>query len=202
MSDLDEIDRRILRMLLADARRSYREIADEVGRSAPTVSNRVEQLRDLGVIRRFTLDIDRSLLSGTAASLVTVRTRPDRAPAVAESLAGRESVEHVYRTVEGTVVAGTVLEGEAIHDLLADLTADLPVVEWSVDPIAASDWRPELGVTGGFGLECAICGNEVGESGGTVGVETGDRYAVCCSSCATAVSEEYDRLSEDERSAE
>lgn len=201
MSDLDDVDREILRLLLADARRSYRDIGEEVNRSAPTVSNRVDHLRDLGLIRRFTLDVDRSLLTGRASSLLTVRVRPDRAAEVAESLVDRESVEHVYRTVEGTVVAETVLDASAVHDLLAELTADLPVSEWSVEPLAAADWRPELGVTGEFGLECAICGNEVGESGESVSVETGDRYAVCCSSCATAVTEEYERLSGDEPEA-
>ncbi|WP_114579476.1 AsnC family transcriptional regulator [Saliphagus sp. LR7] len=50
MPELDSTDAVILELLLEDARRSYREIADEVGLSPPTVSNRVDRLRDLGVI--------------------------------------------------------------------------------------------------------------------------------------------------------
>ncbi|MFC6725497.1 Lrp/AsnC family transcriptional regulator, partial [Halobium palmae] len=60
MRDLDDTDREILRLLLANARRPYSDIAEHVGLSAPAVSDRVERLQELGVVRGFTLDLDRS----------------------------------------------------------------------------------------------------------------------------------------------
>lgn len=58
--NLDEIDLEIVRLLADDARRPFNDIADRVGLSPPAVSDRVDRLREQGVIQRFTIDIDRS----------------------------------------------------------------------------------------------------------------------------------------------
>ena len=76
MRGLDDTDREILRILTENGRRSYSDIADAVGLSPPAVSDRVDRLQELGVIRRFTVDIDRDLLREGTAALVTVRASP------------------------------------------------------------------------------------------------------------------------------
>ena len=62
---MDDVDKRILKVLEVDARTSLRKIADEVGVALGTVSNRVRRLESLGVIRgfafmatRFKIDIE------------------------------------------------------------------------------------------------------------------------------------------------
>ena len=47
---MDEVDKRILRVLEADARTSLRKIAEEVGVALGTVSNRVRRMESLGII--------------------------------------------------------------------------------------------------------------------------------------------------------
>ena len=42
---LDEVDLKILKKLISDARLSYRRIADQIGVSPPTVLSRVEKLK-------------------------------------------------------------------------------------------------------------------------------------------------------------
>jgi len=59
MKNLDEKDKCILEMLIADSRRSYREIAEEVGLSESTVRKRVIKLQEEGVIEKFTIKICR-----------------------------------------------------------------------------------------------------------------------------------------------
>lgn len=54
MPRLDSIDRHIVACLSQDARRSFREIGDQVGLSAPAVKRRVDRLRRQGVIKGFT----------------------------------------------------------------------------------------------------------------------------------------------------
>lgn len=49
---VDELDRRIVALLVEDGRASYRELGDLVGLSAPAVKRRVDRLRDDGVIAR------------------------------------------------------------------------------------------------------------------------------------------------------
>lgn len=78
MPSFDGTDRRTLELLSADARRPCRGVAGEGGPSAPSVSDRVDQLRDRGVVRRFTVDIDTS---------TSLRPRSVSSPRNAESLA-------------------------------------------------------------------------------------------------------------------
>jgi len=59
MKNLDEKDKCILEMLIADSRRPYREIADEVGLSESTVRKRVIKLQEEKVIEKFTIKVCR-----------------------------------------------------------------------------------------------------------------------------------------------
>ncbi len=59
MKNLDEKDKCILEMLIADSRRPYREIAEEVGLSESTVRKRVIKLQVDRVIEKFTIKICR-----------------------------------------------------------------------------------------------------------------------------------------------
>ena len=59
MKNLDKNDKKIIEMLLEDARRPYREIAEEIGLSESTVRKRVVRLQEGGVIEKFTIKICR-----------------------------------------------------------------------------------------------------------------------------------------------
>ena len=59
MKNLDEKDKCILEMLIADSRRPYREIANEVGLSESTVRKRVIKLQEEKVIEKFTIKVCR-----------------------------------------------------------------------------------------------------------------------------------------------
>ena len=59
MKNLDEKDKCILEMLIADSRRPYREIAEGVGLSESTVRKRVIKLQVDRVIEKFTIKICR-----------------------------------------------------------------------------------------------------------------------------------------------
>src|SRR5271168_4230119 len=56
--DLDEVDRRILSLLHADARITNNALAETVGIAPSTCHGRVRRLVDLGVVRGFYTDID------------------------------------------------------------------------------------------------------------------------------------------------
>ncbi|MEM3148398.1 MAG: winged helix-turn-helix transcriptional regulator, partial [Candidatus Jordarchaeales archaeon] len=56
--EVDEIDRKILSILLDDGRKSFNEISLMVGVSTGTVANRVRKLIERGVIKRFTVELD------------------------------------------------------------------------------------------------------------------------------------------------
>lgn len=71
---LDEIDRKILTELQADAGQSLDEIARKVGSSKTPVWNRIRKLREAGVIGRQTVILDPEALGLEACFFVLIRT--------------------------------------------------------------------------------------------------------------------------------
>jgi len=77
----DELDRRILRALVQDARASYAEIGAEVGLSAPAVKRRVDRLRAAGAITGFSARLSPGELGWTTEAYVEVFCRGRTSPA-------------------------------------------------------------------------------------------------------------------------
>ena len=192
MRGLDDTDREILRILTEDGRRSYSDIADAVDLSPPAVSDRVDRLQELGVIRRFTVDVDRDLLREGTAALVTVQASPGAGERVRDRLADAEGVEYVFLTADETVVC-TVVAGD-VRGFLADRLPSGVVDEYDVGLLADADWTPRFGQPE-LAPECVECGNRVGSDGERERLD-GETYHFCCSSCQAAFLEQYERLSE------
>ncbi|BBY29417.1 Lrp/AsnC family transcriptional regulator [Mycolicibacterium sediminis] len=70
--DLDDVDRRILTALHADARISNSALADLVGIAASTCHGRVRRLQEVGVIRGFHADIDPSAIGLSLQAMISV----------------------------------------------------------------------------------------------------------------------------------
>ena len=69
---LDDVDRRILAILHADARISNSALADSVGIAPSTCHGRVRRLREVGVIRGFHADIDPAAIGLPLQAMVSV----------------------------------------------------------------------------------------------------------------------------------
>lgn len=197
MRDLDETDHEILQLLLSDARRPYSDIADDVGLSAPAVSARVDRLREMGVIKRFTLDIDRSQLRSGIAVLVTldVASGVGAASSLRAELLGVDAVEHVFTTAGGDLVAVARVPDTDVAGWLADTVDADAVADLEVTLLSGTDWSPDLGGTE-FALSCAQCGNTVDTEGSTARID-GRRYQFCCPSCEARFREQYESLAQD-----
>jgi DNA-binding Lrp family transcriptional regulator len=99
MRDIIDTDRELIRLLLEDARRPYSELAEAVGLSPPAVSDRVDRLRDPGVVERFSLDLDRSRLREGVRLAVTVSVAPGETATV-----GTAGVEHVFAPADARLI--------------------------------------------------------------------------------------------------
>ena len=75
---LDETDQRILEVLLGDSRASLKSLAEQVGLSSPSVSERLRRLEERGVIRQYTVEIDPQALGFTLQAMVRVRPMPGK----------------------------------------------------------------------------------------------------------------------------
>jgi len=67
MKEMNELDKKILKLLLEDARLSYTKIAKRVGISTATVSERVRRLEESGIIEGY-----RAVLNSSKIGITTV----------------------------------------------------------------------------------------------------------------------------------
>lgn len=189
---LDETDAKILELLIEDASRSYREIAEHVGLTAPTVSERVERMRDLGIVERFTVAVDQSMLATQDARLVEVQLAPGEAESLASDLRGADVVEHVIRTESGRVLAHVHAGEPEVRRLFSDLLDGRDVLSYDVGGVVEASWNPDLR-RGEFAISCVECGKEVDDDGLSLEVD-GRQYFVCCDSCEELFQERYEEL--------
>lgn len=178
---LDETDIEILEQLAEDARRPYTEVGDSVGLSGPAVSERVERLREAGVIRRFTVDLDRSKLRGGVGVFVRF------ADADPDTLREDDAVEYVFVTAAGETACHARVAGDDAREWAADHgeVREVTLVD-------QASWTPTVGGAT-FAVACAECGNTVDEEGETTRI-AGEAYHFCCPSCAARFEDRYGDL--------
>ena len=85
---IDAIDAQLLRLLDADSRTSTAELARALAMSAPSVAERLKRLAEVGVIRRFTVEINPAALGYTLAVYIRIRPTAGQLNKVAELVAG------------------------------------------------------------------------------------------------------------------
>jgi Lrp/AsnC family transcriptional regulator, leucine-responsive regulatory protein len=79
---IDTTDQTILEALLVNARVSLKDLAQHVGLSAPSVSERLHRLEERGVIHAFTVDIDPQALGYQLQAIVRIRPLPGKSQVV------------------------------------------------------------------------------------------------------------------------
>jgi DNA-binding Lrp family transcriptional regulator len=94
--DLDDVDMRILSELVENSRRSSREISRRLDLSVGTVAARIKRLRDLGVIRRFTVDLNYEALGYDITVVVDVYISKGNVIDVEREIASIPGVMAVY----------------------------------------------------------------------------------------------------------
>jgi len=133
MAVMDELDTAILRELQLDARRTNRDVAAAVGVPATTALDRTRALRDRGVIRGATLDVDLAALGRPVQALIAVRIRPPSRRAI-EGF--RSWVAELPDTVGVFVTSGTedflvhvaVPDNESLYAFVVDRLTERPEV--------------------------------------------------------------------------
>lgn len=95
---LDEKDKKIISILLENARLPFTDIAKKLGITDVAVKKRLKKLEKNGVIKKYTVIVDPSKLGYQDVALVGVDTEPDKILEVAEKLSEKEYSRFVYLT--------------------------------------------------------------------------------------------------------
>ncbi|WP_026910078.1 Lrp/AsnC ligand binding domain-containing protein [Patulibacter minatonensis] len=128
---MDDIDRRILALLLEDGRRTYDDVAAHVSLSAPSAKRRIDRLRASGVLRGFTASIDHGALGFQTEALVELFYGPAvQLDEVAASLRIRPEVVEAWSvTGEADAIARVRTKDNLdLERLIRDLQRDGQVV--------------------------------------------------------------------------
>lgn len=96
LPEIDDTDRDILASLNDNARKSYREISRELDIALSTVSSRVQQLEEAGVIQGYVPLIDPAALGYEMTAVISVKISHGNLIEVQAALAERERVFGVY----------------------------------------------------------------------------------------------------------
>jgi DNA-binding Lrp family transcriptional regulator len=70
---IDDLDRKIIRAMNMNARKSLREIAKEVGASAPAVTHAVKKMEKAGAIKGYAPLVDQAYFGITLIAIVAIR---------------------------------------------------------------------------------------------------------------------------------
>ena len=194
MRTLDEIDLEILRLLVEDARRPYSDIADRVDVSAPTVSDRIDRLRELGVIEGFTVDVDRSTVTDGTEVLIDCSIAPAVDDRATDRVGAIEGVEHVFMTADCRLLAVATVRQDRVRDLISE-AIDLELVDsYRVHLLDSREWSPSIGSVE-LTLACDECSNTVTSDGISTRID-GSLYHFCCPTCQSTFQDRYVSLNE------
>src|SRR5919108_2594438 len=113
-SSSDSTDERIIRILEADSRRPFVEIAAEIGLSESAVRRRVKNMVNNGIIRQFTIDLGDSEKT-SAITLVSVDSSSDTA-SVSSQLMKLSGVRVIYE-ITGQYDIAVILSAPSISEI-------------------------------------------------------------------------------------
>ena len=93
---LSELEKKILHSLNQDGRKSFRQVAKEVGTSSTAIYNNVKKLEKAGVIKGYIPIIDPKVLGYKFIAIIKLRVKHDIETGILEKLAKLEEVRSMY----------------------------------------------------------------------------------------------------------
>ena len=97
LNGLDELDQKIIQLLVKNARMSYSDIGEKIGISRVAVKARIQALENKGIIEEYTTIINPQRISGAVSCYFEIETAPDYLPQVTEILNNNRTVTQIYR---------------------------------------------------------------------------------------------------------
>jgi len=125
--DLDETDREILRILQADARTPFSEVARRIDMSSATVHDRVNRMEEAGVIEGYHAKVDPKAVGLGISAIVGLRVEQGREQETLDRLTKIDGVQEVFLTTGQWDVMVRVYAADAdeLRELMFDTIAQM-----------------------------------------------------------------------------
>lgn len=130
LEGLDELDQKIVRLLIQNARMSYSEIGQLVGISRVAVKMRIQALEKRGIIEEYTAVINPQKISGAVSCYFEIEANPDTFAKITELLQQNETITQIYRVTGKSRlhVHAVAASSEEMERLIREVIDPLPGV--------------------------------------------------------------------------
>lgn len=130
LDGLDEIDQKILDILIHDARTSYSKIGEIVKLSRVAVKLRIQALEEKGIIEEYTTIINPQKISGAISAYFEIEIAPLHYSEVVEQLYRHPLVTQIYRVTGKNRLHVHIVapQQEVLESFIKDTIDQLPGV--------------------------------------------------------------------------
>lgn len=193
---LDKTDIKILSILQNDARKSFREIAKELDISTPTISNKINTLENINVIKGYQSIIDTDSLGETTIILI-IKCNPSNLKDVANRLETDENTREVYILSNSKIfIKVTMINPVEINNYLSNLTNIEEIVDYEyysiIDTVKESP-RAIIHENLSVVLNCYYCKKPMQDEPVKLKLD-GKTHYLCCNTCAKQFKNKYEKL--------
>ena len=192
---LDPLDVKILGLLQEDARLSFREIAERLGSTTPTISARVRALEDIGLIRGYRALLDPAVL-GATAYVLQLHVGPQAARAAVAAVEALQGFQSAHLLPGGRIVAIVHLRPPhyalgQLHEALAQIPG---LVSYDAGEVIAAQTRSSSAeLHENVEVPCHQCRGPI--HGEPVKARFEERaHVFCCRQCLGAFRERFEAL--------
>ena len=128
LDGLDQLDQKIVELLIQNARMSYSEIGKRVGVSRVAVKMRVQSLEQRGIIEDYTTIVNPQKISGAVSCYFEMETAPGALDNIIEVLRQNDTVTQIYRVTgqNRLHVHAVSPSGEEMEKLIREVVDPLP----------------------------------------------------------------------------
>jgi len=116
----DNTTRNILNLLRKNARMSYKEIAESLGKPESTIRDRILRMEKIGLIQGYTVILDKKQLGFECSALVLADVDYEKLEDVTKKLQNTNNVLRIYHTSGNKRIAFVVVAKD-FEELEADL---------------------------------------------------------------------------------
>ena len=130
LNGLDELDQKIIQLLVKNARMSYSDIGEKIGISRVAVKARIQALENKGIIEEYTTIINPQKINGAVSCYFEIETKPDSFKEVTDILNKNNIVTQIYRVTgrDKLHVHAVASSNEEMDRFLHDVIDTLPGV--------------------------------------------------------------------------
>lgn len=130
LNGLDELDQKIIQLLVKNARMSYSDIGEKIGISRVAVKARIQALESKGIIEEYTTIINPQKINGAVSCYFEIETKPDSFKEVTDILNKNNIVTQIYRVTgrDKLHVHAVASSNEEMERFLHDVIDTLPGV--------------------------------------------------------------------------